>query len=214
MQRIRGQFVALAKPAYADPDDPTVSPNLGYFNKDPGQANTPLNQDWANMVQEELCGAVVALGGTLDGEDDTQLATLFQQGTFAPVLADETSITYTVQTGFYRRMGSWVHAYFSIAWENADDTKNTDPVVIVPPFDLLDATEWVGALAYDESDFGTGGANVTTAALRLSSALGGVQVRGRQTTMNSSISILAYGDDDARHVIGSISYRTDGVYLY
>jgi hypothetical protein len=107
MQRIRGQFVALAKPAYADPDDPLVSPNLGYFNKDPIQANTPLNQDWANMVQEELCNLVVELGGTLDGEVDDQLATLIG-GRFAaldpvevPLALNSRQVlagTWTVQT--------------------------------------------------------------------------------------------------------------------
>jgi hypothetical protein len=219
MQRIRGQFVALAKPAYADPDDPTVSPNLGYFNKDPGQANTPLNQDWANMVQEELCGAVVALGGTLDGEDDTQLATLMDQGAFTPILVgNQAGITYSNQRGFYARVGSLVVALVDIEWSNGDDAQNSVPAEIVPPFDVFNisgASFYVGALDHYNSIFGTQGGDFTTAHLSLAMATGeGIFVLGRATTMASTQRTLLLGDSNTRRVVGSIAYRTDGTFNY
>jgi hypothetical protein len=84
MQRVRGPHVVDvgALPVYDDPTSPLVY-DPGHFNKDPLQAATALTPDWANMVQQELCNLIEALGGTLDGEDDTQLATLFLLGRFA-----------------------------------------------------------------------------------------------------------------------------------
>jgi hypothetical protein len=84
MNRVRGQFVVPVGtlPTYDDPTDPLVF-DAGHFQKDPLQAPTRLTADWVNMVQQELCNLVEALGGTLDSEDDTQLATALKEGRFS-----------------------------------------------------------------------------------------------------------------------------------
>lgn len=78
MQRVRGPHIVPVGtlPVYDDPTDPLVY-DPGHFQKDPLQAPTALTPDWANMVQQELCNLIEALGGTLDGENDRQLAELF-----------------------------------------------------------------------------------------------------------------------------------------
>jgi hypothetical protein len=218
MQRVRGPHIVPVGtlPVYDDPTDPLVH-DPGHFQKDPAaQAKTALTVDWANMVQQELCNLVEALGGALDGEDDGQLAGLFQQGTFTPVFAATASpvFTYTEQTGSYLRIGPWVHARITVAWTNNDGTLNANAMAIKPPYAPLGATAWVGPLDYFDSNFGTAGTTITTAAFRLSAALGGIQVGGRATTMGSTATSLAYGDSNARKVTGSIWYKTDGTFNY
>jgi hypothetical protein len=217
MQRVRGPHIVPVGtlPVYDDPTDPLVY-DPGHFNKDPLQAPTTLTPDWANMVQQELCNLVEELGTTLDGEDDAQLATLFAQGTFTPILSASASpaFTYSTQVGAYMRVGPWVHARIVIGWTNNDDTKNANNAVIVPPYAPEASTTWTGVLDYFNSNFGTAGASFTTACFALSAALGGIQVQGRATTMSSTATSLAYGDSDARVVAGAIWYKTNGTFNY
>lgn len=75
MQRIDVATAANALPTPSAPGTP------GYFTKgNPGLGvpATVLDQDWHNMVQEELINLVVAGGGTPDKTDYTQVATAVQ----------------------------------------------------------------------------------------------------------------------------------------
>lgn len=76
MFRIDGPTAAAALPAPA-----AVSGTPGYFSDgDPLTATPPttVTNDWANMVQEELIGVVIAAGGTPSKTDHTQLLTALQ----------------------------------------------------------------------------------------------------------------------------------------
>jgi hypothetical protein len=179
----------------------------------PGQQiqSADLN-DMQDVDVDNIGALITALGGAAP---DT-LADVIAHGTFTPILAASVSpaFTYSSQVGSFLKIGPWVHARFLIGWTNNDDAQNTNPAVIVPPYAAEASTTWTGVLDYAESSFGTAGTTITTAALRLSAALGGVQVQGRATTMGSSAIILAYGDSNARSVAGSIWYKTSGTFNY
>jgi hypothetical protein len=169
-----------------------------------------------NALQDVDVDNIGALITGFGGAAPDTLADTFHHGTFTPILAASVSpaFTYSSQVGSFLRFGPWVHARFLIGWTNNDDAQNTNPAVIVPPYTAEASTTWTGVLDYAESSFGSAGTTITTAALRLSAALGGVQVQGRATTMGSSVIILAYGDSNARTVAGSIWYKTNGTFNY
>jgi len=76
MFRIDGPTAAATLPAPA-----AVSGTPGYFSDGDPLTSTPpttVTNDWANMVQEELIGVVVAGGGTPSKTDHTQLLTALQ----------------------------------------------------------------------------------------------------------------------------------------
>jgi hypothetical protein len=66
-------ITTLPTPAAVGPN-----PNGFFTNGNPAvpQQATVVDQDWLNAVQEELCGAVTGLGGTLSKTNHNQLATL------------------------------------------------------------------------------------------------------------------------------------------
>jgi hypothetical protein len=168
--------------------------------------------DFQTQIIDNIGDLITALGGS---SPDT-LVDMIAHGTFTPVLAASASpaFTYGSQVGSYLRIGPWVHARFLLAWTNNDAGENTNPAVIVPPYAAEASTTWTGVFDYTESDIGTAGTTITTAAVRLSAALGGIQIAGRATNMNSSIIGLAYGTADARTVAGAIWYKTDGTFNY
>jgi len=221
MQRVRGPFVVGSVPTYDDPGDPLVHPT-GNFNKDPLQSPTALTPDWANHVQEELCNLVVALGGTLDDALDDQLATLMEQGTFAPVLKglpNQAGITYTRQDGAFVRFGSRVFVSIDIQFSNTDNGQNTEVAAVQLPFAADVAVppgENAGTL-HAGSSFPTQGSGFVIASLSTSIADPGddaLIVNTKAANWASATSTVKVGDDESIRIIGTISYWTTGTYLY
>jgi hypothetical protein len=172
-----------------------------------------LIQQWNTYHDETLnTDLVTALGGT---PEVSTLPDLFTQGTFTPITANnQAQVTYSSQLGVYQRVGKMVHCWFTVGWTNSETAQDTNPVEFIPPFDLSGTSVYVGTLDYFSSNFGTAGANITTAVPVLTSTFGGIRIRGRATTMNSTTVSLAYGDDNARVAVGYIAYPTDGVFNY
>jgi hypothetical protein len=175
-----------------------------------------VKADDLNDLQAQLVANVGNLITALGGAAPDTLTDMISHGTFTPVIviANQANAVYTVQTGAYLRIGPWVLARIDVAYTNNDDTINASNLTILAPYACEATNSYNGVIDYANSDFGTANANITTAGLRISSALGGIQVIGKATTMASSDILIAYGDSNARRVTGSIWYKTDGTFNY
>lgn len=210
MDRVRSDFAALVKPDYDDPLDPLVSDVVGFFEKGPLQAATPMTVDHANMLTEELRNLVIALGGVPSTTDDTQLATLCEQGTFTPEVVGITPIAYNTQEGSYYRLGRWVTTtvVMNVSADAGDAGVSVrvklpyqmDPVLAgshVFPY-LLTEPEWYGGSGLITRAYVADFAGTTVALLEE------VDV---PTPVN-------YGILAAKTIKMTLTYPTDGTYNY
>lgn len=119
MHRIDHPDAATSLPIPFTPGDP------GYFTEGSPSAGDPpthVTADWLNAVQEELVGAIIAAGLTLDKEENGQLiiairelgvptGTVFEvAGTTVPndsyLLADGSAVSRTTYARLFARIGT------------------------------------------------------------------------------------------------------------
>lgn len=216
MDRVRSTLGGAVPPVYLDLGSPSTPPSAT-FQTDPGLPPTSLTPEHANLITEELRNLVIALGGTPASDDDTQLATLFESGTFEPIvsasggLGDVIAGDFAAREGRYQRIGNTVHAWFGLVFTNTTGALNAAVLNITPPFFIAEDTaisagHLTGAVQatdthhrqfrtdlFDTSDF------------RL-------QIRER-TWAAGAASTLTIGNIQ-RVIIGEIVYRHNGVYRY
>jgi hypothetical protein len=156
---------------------------------------------------------ILGLGGS-SGAPYTTLADLIQQGTFTPVFnaSPSPAFDYDTAEGCYQRIGDVVSGVVKMTWENTDATFDATELEIVPPYEPA-ASEILfnGSINYSTSNFDTQSSEFTTGSPVMESGM--IKIRGRNTTLNSTGTVLLYGGGP-RSVTFSYMYRTNGVYSY
>lgn len=106
MKRIQHSTATGTLPAASE------SGTTGYFTKGDPAVPTPatvVTQEWANRVQEEICGTIEGAGLTLDGADNSQLAqaiALIAQAYATPTGAVQHYFGTTPPAGWVARNGT------------------------------------------------------------------------------------------------------------
>ena len=81
-------------------------------------------------IRDRYLGGGLYVGGTGTANklDD------YEEGTWTPRLADNTTTTYSNQTGWYRKIGNTVYIYFSIELSNKGDISGSYTRIAGLPF--------------------------------------------------------------------------------
>ena len=99
-----------------------------------------INSDGAMLLGTTTAGSasagdLVVNGGVfLGGSAAANELNDYEEGTWTPVLTDETTAVYTAQTGFYKKIGNTVFIYFSIALSSKGDISGAYTRVGALPF--------------------------------------------------------------------------------
>lgn len=144
MDRVRSTLGGAVPPVYLDPLSPSTPPSAT-FQTDPGQPPTSMTAEHANMLTEEPRNFLIALGGVPDSANDAQLAEMFENTSFAPIVSGVSGGTeipltgsdYATQNGYFQRIGNIVIAWFDLIFTNTNAALDAETLLIRPPFRQL-----------------------------------------------------------------------------
>lgn len=136
-------------------------------------------------------------------------------GSFEPDILSDANLTFTKRVASYLHVGDWVHVHLDLEFRNQTPAQALIGVQVLPPFEPAEfSTVYTGLVSGAHSEFGD--TSFETAELTLSADPdAAIQITGHTASMTLPGGIpLVLGDNEIRKLVGTISYRTTGRYLY